>query len=302
MTDYLGPLTLGTTGTYRLLTRKITPAGDERTAELSIAVVGTSSDTLAAAIEALSAAGMTGNTYVHSEPGVTNPVAYLVTGMSKFEQAEEVTWPVFWQKILLTLVVTGYPAGALTTPYSAQTVQLPASVALNTLLGTRRTQLDVTVDDSSGNDFHSVWAALAPTALDDTKWLVLASALTWTTMSNGTGATYWGNANRYTTSASWQAAPLDTSKYPAGKYRLLARVAQSAGTGYVMDSQNQVAVPVTRTTPHLLVIGDLDLPAQDTAWGTAANLTLSARSDGTNTTASSCCRSRGATSRGTRTW
>jgi len=111
---------------------------------------------------------------------------------------------------------------------------------------------------------------------------VLASALTWTTMSSGTGATWWGNSNRYTTSASWQTAPLDTSAYPAGKYRLLARVRQEAGTGYVMDSQNQEAVAVTRTTPHIVVVGDVDLPVQNTAPGTAANLTMYARSDGTN--------------------
>jgi hypothetical protein len=101
-------------------------------------------------------------------------------------------------------------------------------------------------------------------------------------MSNGTGATMWGNTSRYTTSASWQTAPLDTSLYPAGKYRLLVRASQEAGTGYVMDSQNQVALPITRTTQHLQVVGDVDLPVQDTAYGVPSNLTLSVRSDGTN--------------------
>jgi hypothetical protein len=100
--------------------------------------------------------------------------------------------------------------------------------------------------------------------------------------SGGADAAMWGNASRYTTSATYQTAPLDTSQYPAGKYRLLARVKQAAGTGYVMDSQNATAIAVTRTTPHLMVIGDLDLPVADTAAGTAANLTFSVKSDGTN--------------------
>jgi len=101
-------------------------------------------------------------------------------------------------------------------------------------------------------------------------------------MSSGTGATYWGNSNRYTTSATYQTAPLDTSQYPAGKYRLLARVCQETGTGYIKDSQNNTAIAITRTTPHILVVGDLDLPVADTAPGTAANLTISVKSDGTN--------------------
>ncbi len=87
---------------------------------------------------------------------------------------------------------------------------------------------------------HSVIVALAGAEMTSDQaialgtrphWLVLASSLTWTTMSSGTGATYWGNSNRYTTSASWQSAPLDTSAYRLGAYKLFARVAQSAGTG-----------------------------------------------------------------------
>jgi len=184
--------------------------------------------------------------------------------------------------VTISLEISEKPSGAFTTPYSAEAVTLPASVSLAALLGTRPTKLDVTLDDSSGSDMHSVWAALAPSALSDTKWLVLASALTWTTMSNGTGATMWGNTSRYTTSASWQTAPLDTSNYPAGKYRLLVRASQEAGTGYVMDSQNQTALPITRASQHIQVVGDVDLPVQDTAAGVASNLTLSVRSDGTN--------------------
>ena len=51
--------------------------------------------------------------------------------------------------------------------------------------------LEMTVRDASGNLMHSVWAALAPTALSDAKWLKLANALTWTSMSAGSGADMW---------------------------------------------------------------------------------------------------------------
>jgi hypothetical protein len=279
MTDYLGPLTLGTSGTYTLT--KWQPSG-VGSAAVELLVRATSGDTLAAALEALAAQLHYGNTYVHYWPGVTNPVVFTIIGTADLKQDDLVSWPVFWQRVSFTLTLAARPAGALTTLYSAQHVDTPASAALSGLLGTHPTSLDVTIDDDAGTDMHSVWCALAPTALSDAKWLVMASALTWTTMSSGTGATYWGNSNRYTTSASYQTAPLDTSQYPAGKYRLLARVAQEAGTGYVKDSQNDVAVAITRTTPHLLVIGDLDLPVSDTAPGTASNLTISVKSDGTN--------------------
>jgi hypothetical protein len=252
---------------------------------LRVHVSSTSEDELAAAIEQLSAQLRIGNAYVRTWPGVTSPVAYIVAGVGGFTVEDEYNgsnWTYFWQRISFTMILAGMPAGALTVLYNAQHVDTPSSVALSTLLGTHPTSLDVTVDDDSGNDMHSVWCALTPTALSDTKWLVMASALTWTTMSSGTGATYWGNSNRYTTSSSYQTAPLDTSQYPAGKYRLLARVCQEAGTGYIKDSQNDAAVAITRTTPHLLVLGDLDLPVYDTAPGIAANLILSVKSDGTN--------------------
>ena len=175
------------------------------------------------------------------------------------------------------------PQGSFAAPYVSHHVDTPASESLETLLGTNPTVLDVTIDDDLGTDMHSVWCALAPTALSAAKWLVYASALTWTTMSSGGADTaMWNNNSRYTTSASYQTATLDTSQYPAGKYRLLARVKQAAGTGYVMDSQNATAIAVTRTTPHILVISDLDLPTADTAPGTVAPLTFSVKSDGTN--------------------
>ena len=279
MTDYLGPLALGTSGTYTLL--KWEPSSGN-SANIEVIVRATSGDTLAAALEALAAQLYFGNTYVHYWPGVTNPVTFSVIGAGPMKQDDLVSWPVFWQKVAFTLNLAANPAGALTTLYSAQHVDTPASVALSALLGTNPTSLDVTIDDDAGTDMHSVLAALAPTALSDAKWLVLASALTWTTMSNGTGADMWGNSSRYTTSASVQTAPLDTSQYPAGKYRLYGRPKQAAGTGYVKDSQNDTWVAVTRTTPHLVVIGDLDLPVSDTAPGVASNLTLSVKSDGTN--------------------
>ena len=294
MTDYLGPLALGTSGTYTLL--KWEPSSGN-SANIEVIVRATSGDTLAAALEALAAQLYFGNTYVHYWPGVTNPVTFSVIGAGPMKQDDLVSWPVFWQKVAFTLNLAANPAGALTTLYSAQHVDTPASVALSALLGTHPTPLDVTIDDDAGTAMHSVLAALAPTALQDAvaptvtgasfvatgaHCLVYAANLTWTTMSNGTGADMWGNSSRYTTSASAQTAPLDTSQYPAGKYRLYGRPKQAAGTGYVKDSQNDTWVAVTRTTPHLVVIGDLDLPVSDTAPGVASNLTLSVKSDGTN--------------------
>jgi len=286
MTDYLGPLTLGTSGTYVLEQRQF----DAGSAELTIRVRGTTADTLAAAIEALSAACTAGNTLTHVEPGVTSPVVYRVTACAKFAQHAQVTWMGFWQRIDVGLTVAPFPAGALSVIYSAEHVDAPDALDLSALLGTRPTTLDVTVDDDSGNDMHSVWVALAPRvltadqtiALTRAHWMVLASSLTWTTMSNGTGATMWGNTSRYTISSSYQSAPLDTQGYPAGKYKLLVRVSQEAGTGYVMDSVNQDPVAVTRATQHLLELGDIDLPVANTSPGTASNLTLYVRSDGTN--------------------
>ena len=278
--DFLGPLVLDNTGTYRLEAASFD--NEAGTAALTVLVVAASADALTLAIEALVAQLTVGNSYVRYPPGATNPVVYRISGVSGI-QLGDVGWVANWQTVSFLLALAGPPAGALTTLYNAQAVSVPASVSLAALLGTRPTTLDVMIDDASGNDFHSVWAALAPTALTDAKWYVLASSLTWTTMSNGTGATMWGNSERHTTSASYQTAPLDTSQYPAGKYRLLVRASKSAGTGYVMDSQNQVPVAVTRTTMNLQVVGDVDLPVQDTPWGTASNLVLSAKSDGTNT-------------------
>jgi hypothetical protein len=280
MTDYLGPIALGTSGTYRLTTWEV--SDDATTVAVEVIVVGTTADNLTTAVETLIAQLVISNTYIHYQPGNTNPVVYFVMA-SNLKLDKLVSWQVFWQRMSFTLSLSTLPRGALVTLYNAVTVQTPASNDLAGLVGTHPTTLDVTIDDSTGSDMHSVWCVLAPSALTDAKWLVLASALTWTTMSSGTGATMWGNVSRYTTSASVQTAPLDTSLYPSGKYRLLARVQQSAGTGYVKDSQNDAWVAVTRTSPHLMVIGDVDLPVSDTASGTAANLTLSVKSDGTNT-------------------
>jgi hypothetical protein len=280
MGDYLGPLALGTSATSTYQLQKWSVKGSE--ASLEVLVRGTNADTLASAYEALAAQLQVGNVYVHYFPGVTSPVVYRILSASSIETDENEGSLAFWTKCTFTLNLSGSPIGAMQTLYDAEHVYTPASVSLAAMLGTNPVSADVTIDDGSGNGMHSVWAALAPTALSDAKWLVMASALTWTTMSNGTGATYWGNSNRYTVSSSYQTAPLDTSQYPAGKYRLLARVCQEAGTGYIKDSQNDVAVAITRTTPHILVIGDLDLPVSDTAPGVASNLTISVKSDGTN--------------------
>lgn len=314
MTDYLGPLTFGSGLTSSNLSTFIGDAFDMDTfdsdafggeewivagsdvgtytlkdfkvaagvATIDVSVRAASADALAVALEALVAQVKIGNTYAHFQPGVTNPVVYRVLGVIDFVQSAPDTWHAFQQRVLLTLALAGQPAGALTTLYTAQDVSAPASVSLAILLGTNPTMLDVTIDDQAGTDMHSVWCALAPTALSDAKWLVLASALTWTGMSSGTGATLWGNVSRYCTSSAYHYAPLDTSQYPAGKYRLAVRASQEAGTGYVMDSQNAVAVAITGATQHLTVIGDLDLPVADTAPGVAANLTLSVKSDGAN--------------------
>jgi hypothetical protein len=291
-TDYLGSVTLSTSGTYRLTKADVTTASDGSiTAALSLTVHGTTSDTLAAYMQTLLAQLRIGGVWVHSMPGVTSPVHYLITGVDAV-QLEDLTWQANWQAVSFTLTLATHPAGALTTLYAAQALDTPGSLTLAALLGIHPPQLDVTVDDASGNDMHSCHVCLAPRVLTSDQtiamgtrahWLIYASSLTWTTMSNrGATATSWSNDPRYTISASWQSAPLDTAKYPAGTYKLLARVRQEAGVGYVMDSRQQVAIPVTRTTFHLVELGDVQLPTQDTAYGTAANLTLYARSDGTN--------------------
>lgn len=279
MTDYLGPLTFGQSGTYALM--KWAEA-DNDSATVELIVSAASADALATALEDLVAQLRLGNSYIRAETGVTNPVVYTVLGISNFALGSRTSWLLFWQRVSFTLNLAAQPAGAFVTLYNAQNVAAPASVDLSALLGTHSPMPDVTIDDQSGNNMHSVILALAPTALSDAKWLVMANALTWTTMSSGTGADMWGNSSRYTTSASAQIALLNTSQYPAGKHRLWVRVKQAAGIGYVKDSQNDTWVAVTRTTPHLLLIGDLDLPVADVAPGSAANLTLSVKSDGVN--------------------
>ena len=283
MTDYLGPLTLPSTSgsTYQLVSRDFRNG----TASLVVHANGSSYATMIAAVDALTAQLRLGNTYAYLFPGATNHVVYTIAGVSDITIDEDAGPLAFWASVSCTLALSAMPAGALTTLYSAQHVDSPASLSLATLLGTHPTALDVTIDDDSGNDMHSVWCALAPTAVSDAKWRVKASSLTWTTMSNGTGATdsWVDGTTRYTTSASYQTAPLDTAAYPQGKYKLLVHVKQSAGTGYVKDSQNDSAVAITRTVMHIMEIGDLDLPVSDTASGTASNLTLSVCSDGTNT-------------------
>lgn len=282
MTDYLGPLTLGgTADTYDLQTWERTPDG----ASIEVIVHGTTPATLTTALEALAAQLAIGNTYAHTFPGAASPTVFTIAGAAAMTTDEQVGPQNYWARCKFSLSLSPHPAGALTTLYNAEHVNSPASLSLATLLGTHPTQLDVTIDDDSGNDMHSVWCALAPTAVSDAKWRVKASSLTWTTMSNGTGATdsWVDGTTRYTTSSTWQTAPLDTAAYPQGKYKLLVHVKQSAGTGYVKDSQNDSAVAITRTTMHIMEIGDLDLPVSDTAPGTASNLTISVASDGTNT-------------------
>ena len=282
MTDYLGPLTIGATGAYVLGGWDASTDGQ---VTLTVLVTSTTTDLLSAATESLVAQLQLGNTYVHQRPGAGSPVVYRIIGVSALTIDEYAGVLGFWNQVVCTLTLAAQPAGALQTPYAAATTQLPSSVSLAALLGTQATPLDVTIDDASGNNLHSVWAALAPFSLSDSKWRVYASALTWTTMSvGGADAAMWNNDSSYTTSASYQTATIDTSpwSYPSGKYRLLARVKQAAGTGWVMDSQNQTAVAVTQTTPHLLWIGDLDLPVSDSAPGAPSPLTLSVKSDGTN--------------------
>lgn len=283
MSDYLGPLTLGSAGTYRLIDFRTTSAASGLSASLEVHVVGASTAALTAAIEALAAELKVGNTYAHYFPLASSPVVYVVTGVGDIDVDQKTGPTALWAVAKFTLALAEKPAGALTTLYSAEAVNAPASLSLAALLGTNPPQLDLTIDDSSGNDMHCILAALAPTAVSDSMWLILASALTWTTMSSGTGADCWGNTSRYTTSASWQTASLDTSKYPAGRYRLYVRAKQSAGTGDVKESQNGTSVAITRTSQHLTVVSDVSLPVRDSASGTAANLTFSVRSDGTNT-------------------
>ena len=279
MSDYLGPLTLGETGTYQLL--GFEPG--EGAASLEVKVTALTSDALTAAIEALAAELRSGNSYAHTFPGATLPVVFRITGVTSF-RADTREGPLnFWSVCTASLTVEAAPAGALTTLFSAQHVDAPASLSLATLLGTLPPALDLTVDDDSGNDLHCVICALAPAAVTDAKWLILANALTWTTLTPGTGSDCWGNVCGTTTSADWQTAPLDASSYPGGKYRLYARLKMSGGTGYLMDSQNGVQVAVTRTSMHLVPMGSVDLPTADSAPGTAANLTLSVQSDGSHT-------------------
>lgn len=285
MSDYLGHLEFGNLASaapYRL--QDFSYGTDGVTLNISVMVEGTSADNLTTRCEALLAEiAQAGNIYVHYQQGVTSPLAYHVLSCSIPVFVDLTTW-VGWQQVISwTMTVEAWPDGAFTTLYNAQAVSAPASVACAPL-GTYGSPADITIDDASGNDMHSVWCALALNAVKDTMWKVYASALTWTTMTAvGATANAWSNDPRSTTSASNQTASLDTSQYPAGTYKLLYRVRQSAGTGYVMDSQNLEEVAVTKTTYHLLEGPDLQLPIADTAFGTASNLTFYARSDGTNT-------------------
>lgn len=280
MTDYLGPLTLGSTssGTYQL----VSWSPGSGTVDCEVVVRGASVSALSSATEALIGELRQDNIWAHTFPGASSPVVYAVQAVSGLTWDEE-TGPLgLWTLVKATLSLSP-AAGAVQTLYSAEHVDSPASLSLAGLYGTVPTPLDVTVDDDSGNDLHCLLCALAPAALSDAKWLIMADDVSWTTLTAGTGSDCWGNVCGTTTSASYQTAPLDTAQYPAGKYRLYVRAKQSAGTGYVMDSQNSSAVAVTRTSQHLTVVGDVDLPARGSAPGTAANLTLSVKSDGTNT-------------------
>ena len=282
MSDYLGPLTFGAgSDTYALKSWAFDSTAGS--IAVSLTVNSTSADNLALLLEALTAQLRQGNSYAHFSPGVTNPTVYRVLGVDAIKLEEPVTWAGFSQRVSFTMYVSALPAGGLVTPYNAATTNLPTSVLLSTLLGTNPPPLDVTIDDASALDMHSVWAALAPTALSDAKWRIYPTTATFTTMTAGSGAAYWNNTNVHTSAVTYQTGVLDTSQHPAGKYRLLARVCQDAGTGFIKDSQNDDAIAVMLTTPHLLVLGDLDLPTADTAPGTAAPLTISVKSDGTNT-------------------
>lgn len=280
MSDYLGPLALGTSGTYTLV--KWEKSGDG--AALELVVEAASAAALTAAIEALAAETKPGNLYARYFPARTSPVVYRIVSASALTVNEESGPLAFWAHVSLTLTLSGEPAGALQLLYDEEYVASPASLSLAGLLGTNPATLDVTIDDASGNDMHSVLAAIAPTALSDSMWLIKASALTWTTMSSGTDANAWlTNAVRTTTSGSWQTATIDTAAYPQGVYRLAVRVSQSAGTGYVQEDQNAESAAVTGATPHVVVVGDVELPTTDSAPGTAAPLQLSVMSDGSHT-------------------
>lgn len=283
MTDYLGPLSFGTTasgGTYVLkkFSRELSTINAE------VLVTAQNASSLGTAIEKLVANLTAGNTWTHLQPGLSNPVSYRVLELLSFAQMGDETWHANQQRVQFSFRVDTLPFGAVVTMHAAQPVNAPASLSLESLLGSAPTTLDVTVDDSLGSDMHSVWLALAPKALTDSMTVVLANAITFNpALTGGTGATCWGNTKGTMVGATYTTAPLDTRKYPAGKYRLLVRAAMTSGVGYVMDSQNLTAVPITGSDLHLTVVGDLDLPVGDTASGVASNLLISVKSDGVNT-------------------
>lgn len=289
-TDYIGSIAL--TGSYALV--DFSAVGDKLTA--TVRVYGASASSRTALLAALTAQMQgAGCAWVHYAGGVASPVVYRLSDVSASVLEDALFVTRHRAEVKITATVDPFPVGTLSSRYVAEALNTPGALSLATVAGTRPPQLDLTIDDAAGTDMHSVWACLALREMTSDQalpftgasarshWLVLAASLTWATMSSGTGATWWGNSNRSTTSALWQSAALNTACYKPGKYKLLARVQQSAGTGYIMDSSGMTAVPVTRATPHLVELGDIDLPVSDSAPGISSNLTLYARSDGVNT-------------------
>jgi len=307
MTDYLDNLALplDDSGDYVRKSFKVTEAEDGTlTAEL-IVTVKPATKTGAALITArenLRAACDRATTYVNYVTGATSPVAYEIVSCQSFVCDEKAEWMAnaFWDRVTITFKLKSWPRAARQTVYDTTAVGTPDVLDLSTLLGTVPSELDVLVDDQSGNAMHSVILCLcgremtadqSVSASARPHWLLgfgasgLLPAASWSgSVSDGTQATSWLHSDCYTTSASWSTVAIDTRMYREGPYKVFARVQQSAGIGYVATSQDiGGAVAVTGATPHLVEVGDVQLPTADALPGTAANLTLYIHSDGTNT-------------------
>jgi len=299
VSDYIGNIALAATGTYRLeawglstssakdITALVPLGGDhvavsdpsfvgESAMFVTVLVVGSSVSDLTSKMNVLRAeANQPRNTYLHAPGGSGSLVAFTVLECDRQEVDEAQSYGLaYHQTITLSLRVAPFAQGALQTIHSAVTVNAPDSLSLATLYGDLPVPLRVYADDASTYDIHSFYMALAPRALTDAKWIIDESQWSWSGDSTTTGINEYSAAVQREDSTTADAGTLDVSGYPAGLYRLVARVCVAAGYGYIRTNLAgaDTDVTITNTTLALVELGDVWLPPSATKSGTASNL------------------------------
>ena len=187
-----------------------------------------------------------------------------------------------YTKTVVELVVSPFVRKADVALYTLDNLTSPGYLSLSGMVGNYRSPLTMAFSSDTTDDLHSLYVAWDPD--DYSGHLKDAKDLSW-----GTGFTdYADAAARCGTnateieSATFVAASFDTAAYPAGTYRILARVkVRNGATGYIKtDATEDIdgVIDFTRSSWHIVEVGDCYLPPRKVRASAGANLTVSLRS------------------------